>query len=168
MTKIQFLLTISPLNHTLRSREWRERSSTEEALDCWTNSPCQHLRKCRQINKESMHTSVRVWRVKWVSIHQLLILNWSAFWSCVVFTSYSAGQRQKLSYEAFPNFVRSLPISWWVSGKTYVLKKVLSSIAWLNLLSSSNKLWQPRKFLRVHTLSQSEKWSFKFGENLEF
>ena len=66
-TKIQFLLTISPLNHTLRSREWRDGSPTEEALDFWTNSPYQHLRKCRQINKENMHTIVRVWRVKWVS-----------------------------------------------------------------------------------------------------
>ena len=52
--------------------------------------------------------------------------------------------------------------------KNLRFEKVLSSIAWLNLPSSSDKFWQPRKFLRVHTLSQSEKWSFKFGENLEF
>ena len=43
VTSFQFLLTISPLNQTLRSREQRIWSPTKEALDCWTNSLCRHL-----------------------------------------------------------------------------------------------------------------------------
>ena len=36
----------------------------KEALDCSTNSPFQHLRKCLENVKEDMHTDVRVERVK--------------------------------------------------------------------------------------------------------
>ena len=35
-------------------------SPTEEALDCYTNSPCQHLRKCMENSMENMHTDVRL------------------------------------------------------------------------------------------------------------
>ena len=34
VTSIQFLITVSPLNHTLRSQEWRKWSPTNVALDC--------------------------------------------------------------------------------------------------------------------------------------
>ena len=36
----------------------------KKALDCKTNSPCQNLRKCIEKSIESMHTEVRVKRVK--------------------------------------------------------------------------------------------------------
>ena len=42
---------------------WRKWSATQKALDCWSNSPCQHLRKCIENSLENMHTDVRVWRV---------------------------------------------------------------------------------------------------------
>ena len=35
-------------------------SPTEEALDCYTNSPCQHLSKCMENSMENMHTDVRL------------------------------------------------------------------------------------------------------------
>ena len=38
----------------------KEISPTEEALDCYTNSPCQHLSKCMENSLESMHTDVRL------------------------------------------------------------------------------------------------------------
>ena len=60
VTSISLLLTISPLNHTLRSWEWRKWSPTKEALDCETNSPCQNLRKCIKDSVENMHTDVRL------------------------------------------------------------------------------------------------------------
>ena len=60
---ILFLPTISPLNHTLKSGEWSKWSPTDEALDCWKNSPYQHLRKCLKNSMENMHTDVREKRV---------------------------------------------------------------------------------------------------------
>ena len=57
---IYFLLTISPLNHTLPSQEQRKWSQTKEALDCWTNSPCQYVRKCIENRTENMHRDVGV------------------------------------------------------------------------------------------------------------
>ena len=57
---IYFLLTISPLNHTLPSQEQRKWSQTKEALDCWTNSPCQYVRKCIENRTENMHGDVGV------------------------------------------------------------------------------------------------------------
>ena len=53
--------TISPLNATLRSQEKRKWLPTK---DCWTKSPCQHLRKHIENNMEGIHTGVRVERVK--------------------------------------------------------------------------------------------------------
>ena len=35
-------------------------SPTEEALDCYTNSPCQHLSKCMENSLENIHTDVRL------------------------------------------------------------------------------------------------------------
>ena len=35
-----------------------------EALDCLSNSPCQHLGKCKENSMENIHTDVRVQRVK--------------------------------------------------------------------------------------------------------
>lgn len=35
-------------------------SPTKDALDCSTNSPCQHLRKCIEKGTENMHTDVRI------------------------------------------------------------------------------------------------------------
>ena len=49
---------MSPLSHTLWSREKRKWSPTKGALNCWTNSPYQHLRKCIENSKENMHTDV--------------------------------------------------------------------------------------------------------------
>ena len=36
----------------------------KEALYYWTNSPCQHPRKCIENSMENMHSDVRVYRVK--------------------------------------------------------------------------------------------------------
>ena len=59
--------TISPLNATLRSQEKRKWLPTK---DCWTKSPCQHLRKRIENNMEGIHTGVRVERVKpFFSLH---------------------------------------------------------------------------------------------------
>ena len=60
MTNIWFLLYLQPLNQTLRSREWRKWSPTKEVLDCKTNSPCQHLKKCIENSEENMHINDRV------------------------------------------------------------------------------------------------------------
>ena len=38
----------------------KEISPTEEALDCYTNSPCQQLSKCMENSLENMHTDVRL------------------------------------------------------------------------------------------------------------
>ena len=38
----------------------KEISPTEEALDRYTNSPCQHLSKCMENSLENMHTDVRL------------------------------------------------------------------------------------------------------------
>ena len=35
-------------------------SLTKEALDCYTNSPCQHLSKCMENSLENMQTDVRL------------------------------------------------------------------------------------------------------------
>ena len=35
-------------------------SSTKEALDCYSNSPCQHIRKGIENSIENMHIEVRV------------------------------------------------------------------------------------------------------------
>ena len=84
-TAISFLFKESPLNKTLRSREWRKWLSTKEALDCSTNSPCQHVRKCIENIIVNMHTDVRMQRVLSKSITARSIANgpfrWSAFWS---------------------------------------------------------------------------------------
>ena len=39
-------------------------SNIKAALDCWTNSPCQHFRKCIENSMENMHTDARVQRVE--------------------------------------------------------------------------------------------------------
>ena len=59
-TSSWFLLIISTQNHTLRSQEYWKYLPTKEALDCSTNSPCQHLRKCIENGMERMHTDARV------------------------------------------------------------------------------------------------------------
>ena len=38
----------------------KEIPPTEEALDRYTNSPCQHLSKCMENSLENMHTDVRL------------------------------------------------------------------------------------------------------------
>ena len=35
----------------------------KEALDCQTNSPCQHLKKCIENSMENIDTDIRVLRV---------------------------------------------------------------------------------------------------------
>ena len=60
VTNIWFLLTISPLIYTLRSREYKKWSPTREAFDYQAYSPCQHLRKCIKNSKENIQTDVRV------------------------------------------------------------------------------------------------------------
>ena len=44
-----------------KKRKW---SPTEEALNCWMNSPCQYLSKFLENSVENMHADVRVWRVR--------------------------------------------------------------------------------------------------------
>ena len=39
-----------------------------EAFDCETNSPCWHLRKCVKNSVENVHTDVRVSRVKFPEV----------------------------------------------------------------------------------------------------
>ena len=54
----------SPHNITSGShrkvKRTKEMSLTKEALDCCTNSPCQHLSKCMENSLENMHTDVRL------------------------------------------------------------------------------------------------------------
>ena len=59
-----FSLQLSLSNLTMRSWEYREWSLTKEALDCSTNSPCQHFRKCIGNSMENMHTDVWVFSFK--------------------------------------------------------------------------------------------------------
>ena len=55
---------ISPYNITPEShiKVWRikEMIASKEGLDCLTNSPCQHIRKCVENSKDNMHTDVRM------------------------------------------------------------------------------------------------------------
>ena len=51
--------TISPLDATLRSQEQRKWLPTK---DCWTKSPCQHLRKRIENNMEGIHQLGLGWR----------------------------------------------------------------------------------------------------------
>ena len=44
-----------------KKRKW---SPTEEALNCWMNSPCQYLSKFLENSVENMHADVMVWRVR--------------------------------------------------------------------------------------------------------
>ena len=44
-----------------KKRKW---SPTEEALNCWMNSPCQYRSKFLENGVENMHADVRVWRVR--------------------------------------------------------------------------------------------------------
>ena len=50
--------------------EWGKLSPSEEALDCWINSPCEHHRKCKD-SMENMDTDVRVWKVN--AVRQTLL-----------------------------------------------------------------------------------------------
>ena len=61
---LSFLFTISLLNHTFRSKEWRKWSPIGETLNCETKSPCKLLRKCIENSMENMHTDVTVKKVK--------------------------------------------------------------------------------------------------------
>ena len=58
VTSIQFLLIISPQIHSFKSREKEKWSITKGALDCFTNSPCQHLKKHIENSMENMQTDV--------------------------------------------------------------------------------------------------------------
>ena len=51
------------MNHTLRLQKINKGNDHQikEALDCSTNSPCQHLRKCLQNSMENLHTDIRVY-----------------------------------------------------------------------------------------------------------
>ena len=55
---------ISPFNITPESNihvmRIKEMIITEEPLDCLTNSPCRHFRKCIENSMENMHTDVGV------------------------------------------------------------------------------------------------------------
>ena len=50
---------ITPESH---SKVMKKKGSDHqrETLDCRTNSPCQHLRKCKENSMENMHIDVRV------------------------------------------------------------------------------------------------------------
>ena len=39
-----------------------EMTPTIEVLDCQTNSPCQHLRKCIRNSLENMHADVMIYK----------------------------------------------------------------------------------------------------------
>ena len=45
---------------SLRSQELRKLSPTKEALDCQTNSPCPHLKKCMWNSMENMQIDGKV------------------------------------------------------------------------------------------------------------
>ena len=56
---ILYFPTLSPMNFTLRSRvKWT--AYQLKNLDCYTNSPWQHLMKCWENSRENMHTNVRL------------------------------------------------------------------------------------------------------------
>lgn len=38
-------------------------TNLKKALDCFINSPCQHVMKCKKRSRENVHTDVRVKRV---------------------------------------------------------------------------------------------------------
>ena len=60
-TRIQFLQTISPWIHTLRSQEQRKWSATKEPLNRYANSPpLSTPKKCLQGSMEKMHIDVTV------------------------------------------------------------------------------------------------------------
>ena len=54
--QLGLLSSALPLNHG----EWRKWSPTKEALDCWSNSPCKHCKKCMENSMKNMHSDVRV------------------------------------------------------------------------------------------------------------
>ena len=54
---------ITPKSH-IKVMRIKEMITSIEALDFLSNSPCQHLRKCKENSMENIHTDVRVQRVK--------------------------------------------------------------------------------------------------------
>ena len=50
---------ISPEFH-IKVTRIKEMITTKEALECETNSPCQHLKKCMMNSSENIHTDIRV------------------------------------------------------------------------------------------------------------
>ena len=67
--RILFLLTLSTLNQTLRPWEQGKWSPTSQALDFWTNFPCQCHRKCKENSVEDMDTYPRVLGSKKISLN---------------------------------------------------------------------------------------------------
>ena len=58
---------ISPYNIASESKKItriKEMLLTKEPLDCYINSPYQHLKKCIEKSMENIHTDARVKRVK--------------------------------------------------------------------------------------------------------
>ena len=54
---------ITPKSH-IKVMKIKEMITSIEALDFLSNSPCQHLGKCKENSMENIHTDVRVQRVK--------------------------------------------------------------------------------------------------------
>ena len=90
------LLTISLLNHIVRSGEYSNSSPTEQALDWW-NSPCQHLRECLE---KIMMLGWKGLILVWSDLKQLLcdclndcltdsLIAWLIAWCCIIFCRHS-------------------------------------------------------------------------------
>ena len=61
VTNLLFLLTQYHPQITHKSHENKgHHCQLKEALNCLTNSLCQHLGKCIENSKENMHTDVRM------------------------------------------------------------------------------------------------------------
>ena len=67
--RILFLLTLSTFNQTLGPWEQGKWSPTSQALDFWTNFPCQCHRKCKENSVEDMDTYPRVLGSKKISLN---------------------------------------------------------------------------------------------------
>ena len=58
-TKITKLLLFQSLNFQEQLTSILTSIASEEALNCWTNSPCKYPSKCIENSMENMHTDVK-------------------------------------------------------------------------------------------------------------
>ena len=68
-------------------QNWGNDHQVVKALDCQTNSPCQHHEKCIEKSVENMLSDVRVWRVKSSSVvswYHFISSNMNILWVFIV------------------------------------------------------------------------------------